>query len=378
MEKILFWRKEKVKLLVLTADYPRLDGTHERMYVHVRNLYYAKKGYDVIVLNFASKIDYTIDNLKVISLETYEKKYRNRKGYFNIAVSHASNIRNHYIFLRRNERNFDNIVFFFHGHEMLHLNREYPKPYPYVQKKIRYTILQDFYDTFKINMWKSYYKKLASKSYFVFVSNWIKNKFQENTGLSDDDLLNHCYIINNSVGSTFETVSYDINIEKKYDFITMRSNLDGSNYSVDLVVKLAKRYPNKRFLLIGRGKFFNYYKKPDNLDWIGRSLNHEEMIKYLNISKCGLILTRQDTQGVMTCELATFGIPVITSDIEVCHEFFANMPNVELIDNKLIDSNIVAISEKLIKGLPYEKNTAYFAENTINKELQLFDSIGNK
>lgn len=58
-----------MKLLVLTADYPRLDGTHERMYVHVRNLYYAKKGYDVIVLNFASKIDYTIDSLKVISLE---------------------------------------------------------------------------------------------------------------------------------------------------------------------------------------------------------------------------------------------------------------------------------------------------------------------
>lgn len=367
-----------MKLLVLTADYPRLDGTHERMYVHVRNLYYAKKGYDVIVLNFASKIDYTIDSLKVISLETYEKKYRNKKGYFDIAVSHASNIRNHYIFFKRNERDFDNIVFFFHGHEMLHLNREYPRPYPYVQKKIRYTILQDFYDIFKINMWKSYYKKLASKSYFVFVSNWIKNKFQENTGLSDDNLLNHCYIINNSVGSTFETASYDANIEKKYDFITIRSNLDGSNYSVDLIVELAKRYPNKKFLLIGRGKFFNYYKKPDNLDWIGRSLNHEEMVKYLNISKCGLILTRQDTQGVMTCELATFGIPVITSDIEVCHEFFTNMPNVELIDNRLIDSNIVAISEKLIKGLPYEKNTAYFAENTINKELQLFDLIGNK
>lgn len=367
-----------MKLLVLTADYPRLDGTHERMYVHVRNLYYAKKGYDVIVLNFASKIDYTIDSLKVISLETYEKKYRNKKGYFDIAVSHASNIRNHYIFFKRNERDFDNIVFFFHGHEMLHLNREYPRPYPYVKKRIRYTILQDFYDIFKINMWKSYYKKLASKSYFVFVSNWIKNKFQENTGLSDDDLLNHCYIINNSVGSTFETASYDANTEKRYDFITIRSNLDGSNYSVDLVVELAKRYSNKKFLLIGRGKFFNYYKKPDNLDWIGRSLNHEEMIKYLNISKCGLILTRQDTQGVMTCELATFGIPVITSDIKVCHEFFANMPNVELIDNKLIDCNIVAISEKLIKGLPYEKTTAYFAENTINKELQLFDLIGNK
>lgn len=365
-----------MKLLILTADYPRLDGTHERMFVHVRDLYYVKQGYNVTVLNFANKIDYEIDNIRVISLETFESKYGGKKGYFDIAISHASNIRNHYRFLKKHETEFEKIVFFFHGHEVLYLNKDYPKPYSYVQNnKIRTGVFQDCYDAFKINRWKKYYKKLATKSYYVFVSNWIKKRFQANTGLSNRDLLEHCYIINNSIGYAFETASYDINAEKKYDFITIRSNLDGSKYGVDLVIELARRNPSKKFLLIGSGKFFDYNEKPDNVDWIGCSLNHDEMFKYLNISKCGLLLTREDTQGVMTCELAAYGIPVITSDIEVCHEFFSNMPNVEMIDNSLKNADIVAISEKLMKGLPYKKDTTYFAENTISRELNLFNKI---
>lgn len=365
-----------MKLLILTADYPRLDGTHERMFVHVRNTYYVKQGYDVTVLNFASKINYEIDGVKVISLETYEKKYGYKRAFFDIAVSHASNVRNHYRFLKKHEKEFEKIVFFFHGHEILYLNKEYPKPYHYMCNNfIRSCVFQNLYDIFKIGIWKNYYRHLAKKSYYVFVSNWVKNKFQFNTGLLDEDLLGHCYVINNSIGHAFEIASYDINAEKKYDFVTIRSNLDGSKYGVDLVVELAKRNPQKKFLLIGRGKFFDYNEKPTNVEWIGRSLNHEEMFQYLNSSKCGLLLTREDTQGVMTCELAAYGMPVITSDIEVCHEFFIKMPNVGMINNSLDNVDITAVSKKLFEGLPYEKNTTYFAENTIKKEIQLFDKI---
>lgn len=368
-----------MKLLILTADYPRLDGTHERMFVHVRDIYYKKQGYDVIVLNFATKINYEIDGIKVISLKTYENKYRGKKGYFDIAVSHASNIRNHYIFLKKHDREFSKIVFFFHGHEILYLNKDYPKPYTYVQNnKIRTGPIQNYYDSFKIKKWKRYYEKLAPKSYYIFVSNWIKQRFHENMGLSDKDLLGHCYIINNSIGQAFETTSYNLNDEKKYDFITIRSNLDGSKYAIDLVIELAKRNPNKKFLLIGRGKFFCYNKKPDNVEWLDYSLNHNEMIKYLNISKCGLLLTREDTQGVMTCELAAFGMPVITSDIEVCHEFFSKMPNVEMINNDLKNADIVELSHNLWKVIPVSKDTSYFAANTISKEITLFESILNE
>lgn len=171
-------------------------------------------------------------------------------------------------------------------------------------------------------------------------------------------------------------ISYLTLIRKKYDFITIRSNLDGSKYCVDLVVELAKRNPNKKFLIIGRGLYFNYNEKPDNIEWIGKSLNHEEMFQYLDESKCGLLLTREDTQGVMTCELAAYGMPVITSDIEVCHEFFSSMPNVIMINNDLRGIDITSISMQLWNNRPYILDHSYYAENTIKREVELFKKMG--
>lgn len=46
------------------------------MYVHVRNKYYIQHGIDVTVLSFATKTDYVIDNIRVITEATYLKKYR--------------------------------------------------------------------------------------------------------------------------------------------------------------------------------------------------------------------------------------------------------------------------------------------------------------
>ena len=206
-----------MKLLVLTMDYPRLDGTHERMYVHVRDLYYKKQGLDVTVLNFACNYDYEIDGIRVIALDTYERL----NEHFDIAVLHAANLRNHYRFLLKHDKEFRKLVFFFHGHEVLYLNKAYPKPYDYMRKNIllRNGIAQDAYDWLKIHIWKNYFKRVVDKTQFVFVSRWILNQFKNNVGLSEDDLKGHVYIINNSIGAAFETGIWDYAAEKKYDFI---------------------------------------------------------------------------------------------------------------------------------------------------------------
>ena len=44
-----------MRLLILTAFYPVPGGTHERMFVHVRNQYYQQHGAEVTVLNFAAE-----------------------------------------------------------------------------------------------------------------------------------------------------------------------------------------------------------------------------------------------------------------------------------------------------------------------------------
>ena len=61
-----------MKVIVLTAFYPIPNGTHERMFVHVRNLYYKSQGVDVTVLNFDSLNDYVIDQIRVITLKTFK------------------------------------------------------------------------------------------------------------------------------------------------------------------------------------------------------------------------------------------------------------------------------------------------------------------
>lgn len=361
-----------MKLLILTAFYPVPNGTHERMFVHVRDRYYAENGIDVTVLNFAADSDYTIDGIKVITLATYESE----SNSYDIAVCHSANVRNHYKFLKKYESRFKRLVFFFHGHEVLYLNKDYPKPYDYMNTaRLHRILMQNMYDRFKLSVWKKYYKKLAYKSEFVFVSKWVLEHFKKNIGMTEADLKNHCHVINNSIGAFFETADYDIDAPKEYDYISIRSNLDGSKYCIDIVTDLAEKYPEKKFLIIGKGKFFDYRKKPDNVELVANTVNHEEMRGYLDKSRCGILLTKQDTQGVMTCELAAYGIPVITSDIEVCHEFFENMENVALVPNDADKIDLDAVTAKLCSGLPYKKNRTYFAENTISREVSLFNEM---
>lgn len=358
-----------MRLLILTAFYPVPNGTHERMFVHVRNKYYVEHGADVTVLNFDTQTDYMIDGIPVISL----KSYKNNPSRYDIAVCHSANVRNHYLFLKRYEKRFEHIVFFFHGHEVLYMNKDYPRAYDYMKSSHLYRrIIQNCYDRFKMLVWKKHYRKLASKSQFVFVSKWVFKHFKMNLGLNENDLLNHHHIINNSIGEFFETASYDYQCDKKYDFICIRSNLDGSKYCIDTVVNLAEQNSDQKFLIIGKGRFFDYHRKPDNVEWISHTISHEEMQKYLDQSRCGILMTRQDTQGVMTCEFSAYGIPTVTSDIEVCREIFYGIKNVALVPNDTTQADIIAAKEKLIKGFPYEKDKTYFAENTIAKEMSLY------
>lgn len=60
-----------MQLLILTAFYPIPNITHERMFVHIRNCYYQSHGAEVTVLNFAASEDYFIDNIRVITLKTF-------------------------------------------------------------------------------------------------------------------------------------------------------------------------------------------------------------------------------------------------------------------------------------------------------------------
>lgn len=74
------------------------------------------------MLSFATKTDYVIDNIRVITEATYLKK---NTEHYDMVVSHAANIKNHYRFLKKNEKKFEHMIFFFHGHEIVMINEVY-------------------------------------------------------------------------------------------------------------------------------------------------------------------------------------------------------------------------------------------------------------
>ena len=356
------------KILVAVAGYPDNMGNVALAFVHTRNIYYKQQGLDVTVLNFEAKNNYIIDGIPVITL----KSYKTTNISYDILICHAANIRNHYKFIRKYGFRFDKYIFFFHGHEVLKINNEYPKPYKYNKRNYLKETLQNIYDEIKLMVWRKYYLRVIRKSTYIFVSQWMFNKFCHYTKILPEQIKSKSHIIYNGVGEEFVNNSYDNNCEKKYDFITIRNNIDGSKYCIDLICSLAENTPDGEFLLVGKGKFFNYNKKPNNLTWINKNLTHDEIVSTLNLGRYALMPTRTDAQGLMMCEMAAFGIPVITSDISVCHEVFDDCENAFFISNCSNNQNLNLYLKKKCAGKKY---TRFYPEKTIQMEINLIKKL---
>lgn len=363
-----------MKLLVLATNYPRPDGFVSLQYIHTRNCWYQKYNIEVSVLSFAATYDYEIDGVKVYTEATYERELSNKK--YDLLISHAPNIRQHYKFLTKYESVFDKIVFFFHGHEVLRASAIYPKPYDYVKKaSLASRISREIYDTYKLYFWKGYFQKILYKAHFVFVSNWMYEMFLNFVKINPSVLGGRKHIIYNSIGENFEKLRYDHKSEKDYDFITIRANLDSAKYGIDIVNTIAKNNPEFKFCIVGKGEFFKYNKKADNVVWVEKHLNHKEIVSFLDKSRCALLPTRADAQGVMACEMATFGIPLITSNIDVCKEVFWEFDNVRYIENDVRFIDIKPLFEDLLKVDFNKTNDKYYSKKTIDKEVELFYEV---
>lgn len=363
-----------IPVLVAVEDYPGSETGVSHHFVHVRNLYYVEHGLDVVVLSFKAKDDYIYDHIRVITLKSF-KKIKNK--HFRCLIIHQANLKHHAVFLLKYGNLFSHFIFFFHGHEVLRINSVYPEPYPFMKasKHMRKWI-QDIYDTLKLKYWHYYYPAVAAKSDYVFVSHWMLDQFNKWLEIDARELNLSVHIIPNCIAKEFERKKYNCNGEKPYDFITVRGNLDTSKYAIDLVVKSARSNPSASYLVVGKGIIFNYIEKPPNITWLDKTATHDEIIKYLNSSRCALMPTRTDAQGLMMCEMASFGIPTITSDIPVCREVLSTFTNVLFIKNNEFNIDLKKVSKKLA---PLEKrNSLFFSECTIGEEVRLIENCLRK
>lgn len=347
-----------MKVLVISQAYPDENNPYQLMYVHNRNRYYSCLGDEVTVLSFQAKVDYEYEKIKVITEKSLKKINIDK---FDAYIFHAPNLKNHLRFFIYNKKSLINkSVFFFHGHEIL----DYTKYYYGDMSQSGISFTRTIYEKLKISILRRFLNYYSDCLKLVFVSNWLKAQFDLNLRISADSF--DSYVINNSIGCTFETKKWDAHRDKEYDFITIRP-LSELKYAVDVVVDIAKENPEKKFLIIGKGNLFNFLSKPDNVTHIDSFVTPNEIPSLLDKSRCALMPTRLDAQGVMVCEMASYGMPVITSDIEVCKEMFNDFGNVCYLNNE----------EKILPNIPCGKpSTRFYEKETIAKEVDLLKRLG--
>ncbi len=365
--------EKKLKILVLSESYPGLKAS-SMAYVHSRNQYYISQGHEVEVLSFQAEETYSFEGVNVFR-ENYFLQ-REKISEFDLVISHAPNLKNHIRFIARQYPKLKNLVFVIHGHEVLKKINYYPLPFKKLGKNL-----------YNVGEWSNYLYDLlkvkilgflcghffSSKMRLVFVSEWMRNQFGSNLNLSPRDFDFVSSIIPNSVNNVFESNNFNFQGPKVADFITIRS-FDNPKYSVDLIVEAAKQNPEFEFHLYGQGTYFKYYECPVNLKVIEQFFNQKDLPAILNQYRAALMPTRLDSQGVMMCEMATFGMPVVTSDLAICKEMLDGFENICFLPNENFKFN----AKEFLKGINQQsnkKNKKFFAENTVQRELKLFINL---
>lgn len=350
-----------MNILVLSQAYPSEKNSYAMSYVHTRCIKYKQQECHVEVLNFSTEVSYFYEGIKVITEREVDV------GKFDIIVSHAPNIKNHLRFLSRSKAK--RIVFFFHGHEVLRTYGDYPEPFHWKKPSSFRRSIVNAYDYFKLKIMR-YWLAIMSRSNrlgLVFVSQWMLDNFKRNLGC-DASCFGKQAVIANAVNDVFYYNCYKPD-GVLADFITIRP-LDDSKYGLDLVLALAKANPQLTFHIYGKGDFFKYNPLYDNVKWFDGFVKQGDIPTLLNKYRAALMPTRYDAQGVMVCEMATFGIPVVTSGIAICHEMLGGFENVIFLSSEDFASpmNIMPVSSS-------KNESKFLSDRLISEELSFFNEL---
>lgn len=365
-----------MKLLVICEDYPSGNNLYALAYIHTRVIQYLKEGIDVEVLSFNAKKDYSIDNVKVIT----KNSFKGEKKDYDICVSHAPNLKHHLPFLVKYRKKYIHLVIFFHGHETLLTRKYYPEPYGYDRKGKFRRVLQIVYDPFKLLVLKKFInKRIAGKGVsLVYVSEWMRDAAYSSLKLNRREIdlfASKSFVINNSINPSFIASRYKRSKEQIADIITIRP-FDNPKYGVDIVCKIAENNPDLTFAVYGKGDFFKWYPKPDNLIIFNQFVSQDQIPSLLNKFRAALMPTRLDAQGVMMCEMAVYGIPLIASDIGICREMLDVFPYVGFVENEEPGGSIRGLLLELESNAS-ERKIKFDYSDTVKKEVELFERICN-
>lgn len=350
-------------IFILCQDYPSDSNKYAMAFVHPRVKGYIEAGLQASVISFTACHDYTYDEVTVYTVKTGLNKIKKKPQI--ILIAHAPNIKKHLPFIYRVWRHIHRLIVFFHGHEILSTKDYYPKPYIFNGKSNNEYIKLKVYDYIKLPIMKFFLKRFlaSNKCDLIFVSQWMLQAGSNSLGIKFTEFPN-IYVINNSISPYIREGGYSYK-NMKGDFITIRP-LDQSKYAIDLVVGFAQKHPSYSFHIYGKGDYFKYNDKPNNVFIYNDFLSPKDIPGILDSYKYALMPTRLDAQGVMMCEMATYGIPTIVSDISVCHEMLDGYENVQFVSNDNFDISFDELPCQLSR---LQFNFSF--KNTIHKEVEL-------
>ncbi|WP_169817448.1 glycosyltransferase [Caryophanon tenue] len=325
------------------------------------------------VVSMEAKSNYTFEEVDVITKRSFESLIDMKKiSSDDVIICHAPNLRNHLKLVNLIYKSVKKIIFIFHGHEVLRINEYYPPNYKFKRTNIFKKLLIETYDFLKLKVMRNFLHKLNkfNKIEVVFVSKWMLENAEKSLKMNFKNFKTH--IINNN--ANFHVISKNYSKEKSLaDFITVRP-LDDSKYAIDQVVSFAYKNPNYTFHIYGKGDYFIHNSKPSNMNIINEFIHPKDFPNLLNQYKYALMPTRLDAQGVMMCEMAVYGIPTITSDLEVCKEMLGNFKNVYLASQSFFENKV---NEEILQEISNQKSDKrkFDIDNTVQREIKILLEI---
>lgn len=360
-----------MKICVVCQEYPSAERPDAMAFTHARNLYYLKQGHEVHVLSFGASSGYDWDGLKIRPEADFDD---NLVESFDIFVFHSPNLRNHLRFILRHGSSIRAKVLIAHGHEFIDWCNQSGGFFPFDltwKRRLKIPLVRA-YDWLKIKVWSWYFQKQSGNLSLVFVSDWLRRNAEACMGVNLSQLLN-VSVIANPVHPVFQSANYDPSAPKQAHFVTLRP-FDEPKYAVDVVVEFARRHPQWTVDIYGKGRFFDHNPAPPNVRVIQAKFPQTEMPELFNKYRAALLPTRWDSQGVLMCEMATFGMPLVVSNIEICKLMVGEFENVAFIDNEAPE----------LRSLPaqtlerHSLKQTFGPEATVARELELFDSVAKE
>lgn len=316
----------KKRILLITPSYPSPDNLYACGFVHSRVKEYIKQGLEVEVASvykYNSMAYYEIEGVPVYRTDYSQLRSILMGRKYDALLVHFFD--EEYAYYLDTSYIKDTPIFLWnHGADILYWNyKEFYTPY----FTDEYVLPQYLEKSYKKR--DKYIKKFADKEnvYWIFVSESERKEAEKMHNLNFSNSIIIPNIINQDI---FSYTKKDPELRKNIFMVRRFDNT--KKYAIDIAVltilELARRpfFGELSFYICGEGDYHSQLVEPirkyPNVHIINNFLTHEQIKEYHDKCGIGLFPTRQDTQGVSALEAASSGLAVVTSDLEVIHEYF--------------------------------------------------------